>query len=138
MPYPYYPQNYGTNYLQNYPQSYPQNYPQVAQTPQPNVQQTTDMNWVQGESGAKGYHVSPNTTVTLWDSESNTIYVKSANAVGVPTITILDYSIRNEAPKPSGDSNMNFATVDEVEVLKNEIKELKDRLNQKDKVKKNE
>lgn len=138
MPYPYYPQNYGTNYLQNYPQSYPQNYPQVAQTPQPSVQQTTDMNWVQGESGAKGYHVSPNTTVTLWDSESNTIYVKSANAVGVPTITVLDYSIRNEAPKPSRDSNMNFATVDEVEVLKNEIKELKDRLNQKDKVKKNE
>jgi len=137
MPYPYYPQTYPQNYL-NYQQSYPQNYPQVAQTPQPNVPQTTDMNWVQGESGAKGYHVSPNTTVTLWDSESQTIYVKSANAVGVPTITVLDYVIRNNEPKVSADAKVNYATTDDIEILKNEIKELKNRLNQKDKVKKNE
>lgn len=134
MAYPYYPQNYGNNYMQNYPQSYPQSYPQVAQTPA----QATDMNWVQGEAGAKGYHISPNTTVTLWDSESQTIYVKSANAVGVPTITVLDYTIRSEAPKVSGEQKTNFATVDDVEILKNEIKELRNRLNQKDKVKKNE
>ncbi len=128
MPYPYYPQTYQPIYQQ----SYPQTYPQVAQNP------STDMNWVQGESGAKGYHVSPNSTVTLWDSESNTIYVKSANAVGVPTITVLDYTIRSETPKASGEAKVNYATVDEVEVLKNEIKDLKNRLNQKDKVKKNE
>lgn len=136
MAYPYYPQNYGQNYMQNYPQSYPQNYPQVAQMPQQNVPQTTDMNWVQGESGAKGYHVSPNTTVTLWDSESQTIYVKSANAVGVPTITVLDYTIRNAEPKE--EAKVNYATTDDIEVLKNEIKDLRNRLNQKDKVKKNE
>ena len=134
MPYPYYPQNYGNNYLQNYQPSYPQSYPQVAQAQAP----ATDMNWVQGESGAKGYHVSPNTTVTLWDSESNTIYVKSANAVGVPTITVLDYTIRSEAPKVSNEQKVNFATVDDVEILKNEIKELKQRLEPKEKVKKNE
>ena len=134
MAYPYYPQNYGNNYLQNYPQNYPQSYPQVAQTPA----QATDMNWVQGEAGAKGYHISPNTTVTLWDSESQTIYVKSANAVGVPTITVLDYTIRNEAPKASGEEKVNFATVDDVEILKNEIKELKRRLEPKERVKKNE
>ena len=128
MAYPYYPQTYQPIYQQNYPQTYPQ----VAQNP------STDMNWVQGESGAKGYHVSPNSTVTLWDSESNTIYVKSANAVGVPTITVLDYTIRSETPKVSGEAKANYATVDEVEVLKNEIKDLKNRLNQKDKVKKNE
>lgn len=134
MAYPYYPQNYGNNYLQNYPQNYPQSYPQVAQTPA----QATDMNWVQGEAGAKGYHISPNTTVTLWDSESQTIYVKSANAVGVPTITVLDYTIRSEAPKASGEGKVNFATVDDVEILKNEIKELKRRLEPKERVKKNE
>lgn len=129
MPYPYYPQNYGQNYMQNYQQSYPQ----VAQTPQ-----ATDMNWVQGEAGAKGYHISPNTTVTLWDSESQTIYVKSANAVGVPTITVLDYTIRSEAPKVSGDTKTNYATVDDIEILKNEIKDLRNKINQKDKVKKND
>lgn len=135
MAYPYYPTY--PSYPQTY-QNYPQSYPQVAQTPQPNVPQTTDMNWVQGESGAKGYHVSPNTTVTLWDSESNTIYVKSANAVGVPTITVLDYTIRDQAPKVSTETKTNFATVDDIEILKNEIKELKDKLSQKEKVKKNE
>jgi len=131
MAYPYYSQTYPQGYM-----SYPQNYPQVAQTPQPATAQATDMNWVQGEAGAKGYHVSPNTTVTLWDSEAQTIYVKSANAVGVPTITVLDYSIRNE--KPAGESKVNFATTEDIEVLKNEIKELKNRLNQKEKVKKND
>lgn len=133
MPYPYYSQNY--TYPQNYPQSYPQTYPQVApQMPQ----QTTDMNWVQGESGAKGYHISPNTTVTLWDSESQTIYVKSANAVGVPTITVLDYTIRNEAPKPTEENKVNYATTEDIDILKNEIKELKNRLNQREKVRKND
>lgn len=131
MPYPYYSPTYPQNYM-----NYPQNYPQVAQTPQQNAPQTTDMNWVQGESGAKGYHVSPNTTVTLWDSESQTIYVKSANAVGVPTITVLDYTIRNAEPKE--EAKVNYATTDDIEVLKNEIKDLRNRLNQKDKVKKNE
>lgn len=134
MAYPYYPQNYNSNYLQNYPQSYPQ----VAQMPQQNAPQTTDMNWVQGESGAKGYHVSPNTTVTLWDSESQTIYVKSANAVGVPTITVLDYTIRDNQAKPTTEVKTNYATVDDIEVLKNEIKELKSRINQKEKAKRNE
>lgn len=136
MAYPYYP-TFQPTYPQTY-QNYPQSYPQVAQTPQPNVPQTTDMNWVQGESGAKGYHVSPNTTVTLWDSESNTIFVKSANAVGVPTITVLDYTIRSEAPKPSGEVKTNFATVDDIEILKNEIKDLRSKLETKEKVKKNE
>lgn len=129
MPYPYYPQNYSQNYM-----SYPQSYPQVAQNTQP--VQTTDMNWVQGESGAKGYHISPNTTVTLWDSEAQTIYVKSANAVGVPTITVLDYTIRND--KPTGETKTNFATVDDLEVLKNEIKDLRSKLNQREKVRKND
>lgn len=134
MAYPYYPQGYQQPYLQNY--NYPQSYPQVAQQAQPTSPQTTDMNWVQGESGAKGYHVSPNTTVTLWDSESQTIYVKSANAVGVPTITVLDYQIRNA--QPSGEKKPSYATVDDIEILKNEIKELKSKIDHKEKVKRNE
>lgn len=51
--------------------------------------------WVQGEAGAKSYLVAPNTTVQLWDSESQTIYLKSADASGMPTMKILDYTIRD-------------------------------------------
>jgi len=131
MAYPYYPQSYPQNYM-----NYPQTYPQVAQPQMPAPE--TDMKWVQGEAGAKGYNIRPNTTLTLWDSEAQTIYVKSSNAVGVPTITILDYKIRNEAPQTSGETKMNFATTDDIEVLKNEVKELKEKMNQKERVKRNE
>lgn len=79
---PYYP-------MQN--NSYPN---QMAVTPsQPT--QNNGIIWVQGEAGAKSYLVAPNNTVQLWDSESQTIYLKSADASGMPTMKILDYSIRD-------------------------------------------
>ena len=40
--------------------------------------------WVQGEAGAKSYLVAPNTTLMLMDSESQTFYLKSTDASGVP------------------------------------------------------
>ena len=73
-------------------------YPQVQQ-PQP--QQNNPIIWVQGEAGAKSYLVAPNTTVQLWDSENQTIYLKSADASGMPSIKVLDYSIRSDAPQAS-------------------------------------
>lgn len=51
--------------------------------------------WVQGEAGAKSYLVAPNTTVQLWDSENQVIYLKSADASGMPSMKILDYTIRD-------------------------------------------
>lgn len=79
-------------------------YPQTPQTnvspmmnnlPQP-PQNTASSGiiWVQGEAGAKSYLVAPNTTVQLWDSESQTIYLKSADASGMPSMKTLDYTIR--------------------------------------------
>lgn len=54
--------------------------------------------WVNGEEGAKAYMVAPNHTVPLWDSESQTIYLKSADNLGKPTIQYLDYTMR-QIPK---------------------------------------
>ena len=53
--------------------------------------------WVSGEAGAKAYLVAPNNTVQLWDSESQTIYLKSADASGMPSMKVLDYTIRESA-----------------------------------------
>ncbi|MBP5325305.1 MAG: hypothetical protein J6Y86_07420 [Pseudobutyrivibrio sp.] len=75
-----------------YPQPIGQN--QMVQTPQ--QQQPSSMIWVQGETGAKSYLVSPNTTLPLWDSERQTIYLKSADATGMPSMKILDYTVRND------------------------------------------
>ena len=52
--------------------------------------------WVTGEAGAKSYLVAPNTTVQLWDSENQCIYLKSADASGMPSIKTLDYTIRQD------------------------------------------
>lgn len=69
----------------------------VQQQPQPVQQaQTNPMIWVQGETGAKSYLLAPNTTLPLWDSERQTIYLKSADASGMPSMKILDYTIRND------------------------------------------
>ena len=66
---------------------------------QPTQTQTNNsMIWIQGEAGAKSYMVAPNSTVALWDSEAQTVYLKSADASGMPSMKILDYTIRDDAP----------------------------------------
>ena len=57
------------------------------------------MIWVQGEAGAKSYMVAAGNTVALWDSEQQTIYLKSCDQMGMPSMRCLDYTERT-APKP--------------------------------------
>lgn len=109
---PYFP----TNYQQIVPQAY---------APQQQPQQS-GLIWVQGEAGAKSYMVAPNQTVTLWDSEAQVIYLKSADASGMPSIKALDYTIRdNTAKSPEIQPTASFATKDEVIALQKEINALK-------------
>ena len=89
------------SYNNYFPTGYQYYQPQYQQPIQPTMQSPTVSNngnngiiWVQGEAGAKSYLVAPNTTVQLWDSESQTIYLKSADATGMPSIKTLDYTIR--------------------------------------------
>jgi predicted transcriptional regulator len=106
----------------NYPNSYYQNQQQYNQNQQYN-QTNSGIIWVQGESGAKSYLVAPNSTVQLWDSESQTIYIKSADASGMPSIKILDYKIReNEQDKIKNE--INKKQVENTELLENEIEGL--------------
>ena len=91
----------------NFPMGY---YPYQMQSQQMQPQ-TSGVIWVQGEAGAKSYLVAPNNTVYLWDSESQTIYVKSADASGMPSIKVLDYKVRNTTPDPK---TSEFVTRDEL------------------------
>ena len=102
--YPTYP--YYNNLTPNFA-NYPQN-------PPSNVQQNGII-WVQGEAGAKSYLVAPNNTVQLWDSEKQVIYLKSADASGMPSMKILDYTIRNnEQPQaPVAVADVEYVTKDE-------------------------
>ena len=121
-------------YNNGFPVSYPQYYQyQPAQPVQQNQQ--NGIIWVSGEAGAKAYMVAPNNTVQLWDSESQTIYLKSADASGLPSIRVLDYTIResgkNSPVLPSAaseDKLSTFATKDEIKAVSDEIAALRERV----------
>lgn len=103
---------------------YPQMQNQGQQTPNGN-----SLIWVSGEAGAKAYLVAPNTTVTLWDSESQTIFLKSADATGMPSMKILDYTIRSNAPQETvSDAHSDFATKVDVESIRKDILALRERV----------
>ena len=77
---------------------------QQMQIPQMNVQipKTSEpVIWVLNENEAVSYPVAPNNSVVLWDKSNPTIYVKSANAQGVPSIRILDFVERSETAQKS-------------------------------------
>ena len=121
MAYNYFPTNYQPAQIY---------YPQAQQTPQP--QQTPQsLIWVQGEAGAKSYLVAPNSTVTLWDSEGQTIYIKSADATGMPSIRTLDYTIRGDVKEVK--EAVDYATKEDVVALRGEIDALKKDLKKKGK-----
>lgn len=111
MPYynsPYQPYNL---YSPNMPQAQPQ-------------QQTNNgIIWVQGEAGAKSYYVAPNTTVQLWDSETQTIYLKSADASGMPSMKVLRYKI--EEPQAAPTEAGGYATRGDIDSLLAQISDLR-------------
>lgn len=122
-------------YNNGFPMTYQPMYYQQPQIQQPAPAPTQIQNgiiWVQGEAGAKSYLVAPNNTVQLWDSESQTIYLKSADASGMPSMKILDYKIRNseqvQTVSPVSEGNKNYVTLDEFNVIKSELITLKNEL----------
>ena len=116
-----FPMNYGGNFYPNYPQmqAQPQMQTPIQAQPQSGAMQGQGATapppiiWVQGEAGAKSYLLAPNTTVQLWDSEEQVIYLKSADASGMPSMKVLDYTIRdNQSPQNSGNGSKTGETID--------------------------
>ena len=79
--------------------------------------------WVSGEAGAKSYLVAPNSTVVLWDSESQTIYVKSADASGMPNMKVFEYKERVKDV-----SNGTYATRTEIDSINERLEELRSQI----------
>ena len=93
--------------------------------------------WVQGEAAAKSYILRPNESVDLWDSEAQTIYLKSADANGIPSMRTIDYTFRDQPNMNSngqpGYSNkivdgqareINYATKDDLDSIMAQINNL--------------
>lgn len=107
-----------------YYNGFPATYAPVAQQPmQTTMQQpTSPLIWVQGIEAAKAYPVAPNATVQLWDSERSSVYLKSADSSGMPTLRIFDLVEKTHAAigaEISTDERLkNYVTREEFEELK--------------------
>lgn len=107
---------------------------QSAQTPMQG-QTTNDFLWVLNENEATSYPVAPNNTVTLWDKNLPTIYIKSVNAHGVPSMRVLDFVERTSTtPTPpvgtAFNSPNNFVTIDSFNALKGDVEDLRGKLDE--------
>lgn len=120
----YFPMGY-----QGYPQSYPQAYPQ---------NQSSGVVWVQGIEGAKAHPVAAGQAVLLMDSDSNCLYLKSADASGMPSLRIFDYTERTTSQEPKTQDLSAFALKDDLDNLatKDELKKAISELEKKLKGKK--
>lgn len=103
---------------------------------QPN--QNNGITWVQGENAAKSYYVAPGCTVALWDSESQVIYVKSADASGMPSMRVLEYAERLPQSLPAAQTEHickcgdKYPTIEAFNALKNDFEELKAKMGVED------
>lgn len=143
MPAPYfnsYQQSYapyqnsmGQSYAQNQ-QSYAQNSyaPPQMQMAQPT--QSSTINWVQGDVGARAYPIQPGMSVLLMDSEGQNFFIKSADSMGMPNLKKYAYSevveepMRLESHEARQIDTAFSATREEVKQLQEEIKGLKDQI----------
>ena len=92
------------------------------------------MEWVDGEIGARAFQMPqgwpPETPIVLWDNTDKKIYLKSWNQAGAPKpIQELDYEIKENnnqyaLPGTSGADMSQYVTKDDINQLKQEIKNM--------------
>lgn len=86
-----------------------QNYQQQFQ-PQQNT-----INWVQGIEGAKAYPVGAGNSVLLMDSDNQFMYIKTADASGMPNLKIYEYKEVQENVKSASVPMDEYVTKKEFE-----------------------
>lgn len=143
MPYyaPFYRPTYYDPVQQNNMGQFNQQYQPPMAQPMQNAQMpiqgqtTNDFLWVLNENEATSYPVAPNNTVTLWDKNLPTIYIKSVNAQGVPSMRVLDF-VERTATSPATtagatfNSPNNFVTIDSFNALKGDVEALRGKLDE--------
>lgn len=103
------------------------------QQPTQQNQNWNDMIWVLNENEATSYPVAPNNSVVLWDKNNPTIYVKSVNSQGMPSMRVLDFTERNADTSNSQENASKthectcgdkFATKEQINALEGKINDL--------------
>lgn len=126
-------QNQMGQYNPQYPQQMAQQM-QNAQMPM-RAKPASEFLWVLNENEATSYPVAPNNTVILWDKNLPTVYIKSVNAQGVPSMRVLDFTERTvtatkqPVSAPFGSTN-NFVTLDSFNALEAKFAALEDKVDE--------
>jgi hypothetical protein len=99
---------------------------------QPTQTPTNDMIFVLNENEASSFPVAPNNRVVLWDKNQTTFYVKSANAQGIPSMQVYDFSERAQNAPQTPTEHVckcgdNFVTKDDFNALKGDFEALSKR-----------
>ena len=123
------------NPMGQFNQQYQQPMTQPIQQAPMQGQPANDFLWVLNENEATSYPVAPNNTVTLWDKNLPTIYIKSVNAQGIPSMRILDFTERTVTAStmpatPHFSPNDNFVTIDSFNALKDDVEALRGKLDE--------
>ena len=116
--------NYNYNQFGQYPYNYTQPQPAYQQYQQPQQTQYIPLTFVSGIEGAKAFIVGPNQTVYLRDSDSDIIFIKSADPQGRYTLKIYNLVPTEEVKKTVKNE---FASLEALEALK---RDLEDRMNE--------
>lgn len=104
-------QPYGLNNFNPYQNPISQNNSFTTQVQQNNLIRVT------GIDGAKAYQMSPNSSVALFDSDSDIMYVKTTDGAGFPTIRTFRFEPVEDVPKVQD----AYITRDEFDALKQEV-----------------
>lgn len=120
MAYPYYPYQ---NFYQPMYQPVQQPVQQQNITAQTYTPTTSGIIWISGESEATMYPIAPNNAVALWDRNGKSIYLKSADATGKPTMTVYDLveHVQN-APDASQEQTVEYATKSDLSAVVGVVK----------------
>lgn len=102
------------------------------QTPTPFMQSQSSgdtMLWVLNENEASSFPVAPNNSVVLWDKNNKTFYIKTANAQGIPSMQIYDFTERTEKAQNEPTTHKctcgdKFVTKEQFEGLKGDFERL--------------
>ena len=96
----------------------------------PTAQPTNDMIFVLNENEANSWLVAPNNSVVLWDKSNPTIYIKSMNSQGIPSMRILDFTERNAEPSktPENSPKTHVCTCGEKFATKEQINDLRGKI----------
>lgn len=84
------------------------------------IRPATNITYVQGETGAKGYPVTSNYTMLLMDSEQQQFFIKSVDAAGLPSMRAFKFEEIVE-PEPE---KIEYITKEDFDNFKEEIKAL--------------